>query len=213
MLVNGSTMLNSPVLSLHIGGPIGITTSAVIDPSDLSVIAYTVNGAVIRNNSENGDILDVADIREVSDQGLIIDSDDVLVNREDIIHLDEIMKLNFDLIGLKVVTKSGKKIGKVVNYTIDTTTFSVYQLIVQRPIGFSSILDPQLTINRSQIVEIDDYKVTIKHDKEEVKVPEAPKEIEELEEPAPRTYTNPFRKPNYAPSEEEISDNASDMSE
>ena len=44
-------------------------------------------------------------------------STDIFVNREDIVHLDEVMNLNFDLIGLKVITSDGKKIGKIVDYT------------------------------------------------------------------------------------------------
>ena len=62
-----------------------------------------------------------------------------------------------------------------------------------------------------QITEIDDYKITIKHDKQQVKVPEKPKEkaSEEFEP----NYTNPFRKPDYAHSEDSVDDNSSSMSE
>ena len=119
--------------------------------------------------------------------------------RDDIIRLDEVMKLNFNLVGLRVISQDGKKIGKVVDYTLDSQSFMVYQLIVQRPI-FSSFNDPQLTINRSQIIEIDDYTVTIKHDSEEVKVKK--KESSEQEEFKP-DFVNPFRKPAYDPSDDD----------
>ena len=82
------------------------------------------------------------------------------------------MSLDFNLVGLKVVDQRGKKLGKIVDYTIDSGSFMVYQLIVQRPV-MSSFIDPQLTINRSQIVEIDDFKVTIKHSTSKVKVKKA----------------------------------------
>ncbi|MGN1313023.1 MAG: PRC-barrel domain-containing protein [Candidatus Nanosyncoccaceae bacterium] len=210
MLVIGSKALNAPVLSLHVGGEIARTTKAIIDPEDLMVRAYKVAGPIIDNDPEIGDILDTRDVREYSTEGLIIDSSDRFVNQEDVIRIDEIMKLNFDLIGLKVVTAKGKKIGKVVDYTLDSNTFMIYQIIVQRPF-MESFIDPQLTINRSQITEIDDYKITIKHDKQQVKVPEKPKEkaSEEFEP----NYTNPFRKPDYAHSEDSVDDNSSSMSE
>ncbi|MBR0133798.1 PRC-barrel domain-containing protein [Candidatus Saccharibacteria bacterium] len=210
MLVIGSTMIGNSVLSLHIGGPIGVTKSAVIDPENLNIIAYTVDGSVIKSDPEIGNILDVKDVRELGPEGFIINSSDVLVNREDIIHLDEVMSLNFNLVGLKVVTKKGKKIGKIVDYTFDSNSFMVYQLIVQRPVGFAALNDPQLTINRSQIVEIDDYKVTIKHDTEQVKVVEKKKKVEK-EEFTPN-FVNPFRKPSYAP-DEASTDNTSRTSE
>ncbi len=201
MLVLGSTMIEKPVLSLHVGAPIAVTTFDLVDPENLHVIAYGVDGPEIKNDPEVGNILDVRDIRENSQQGIIVNSSDVFVNAGDVIQIDKVAELNFSLIGLKVVTRQGKKIGKIVDYTIDSNSFMVYQLIVQKPIGFSSLNEPQLTINRSQIVEIDDYKVTIKNDKQEVKVVEKKKKIEEEFQP---NFVNPFRKPNYAPDEAEV---------
>ena len=197
MLLVGSKMIDYPVLSLHVGGEIARTKRAIIDPEDLKIIAYTVDGPVIHNDPEVGNILDLNDVREMCEQGMIVDSADVFTNREDVVKLDEIMSLEFDLVGLKVVDQKGKKLGKIVDYTIDSGSFTVYQLIVQRPV-MSSFLDPQLTINRSQIVEIDDFKVVIKHSTSQVKV-KKPKEAEQ-EDFVPN-FVNPFRKPDYAPDE------------
>ena len=201
MLMVGSNMTNFPVLSLHVGGEIARTKQAIIDPEDLKIIAYTLEGAIIQNDPEVGNILDLADVRELSEKGFIVDSADVFTTREDVVKLDEIMSLDFNLVGLKVVDQRGKKLGKIVDYTIDSGSFMVYQLIVQRPV-MSSFIDPQLTINRSQIVEIDDFKVTIKHSTSQVKV-KKPKE-EPKEEFVPN-FSNPFRKPDYAPSDDEAS--------
>jgi sporulation protein YlmC with PRC-barrel domain len=206
MLVIGSKMINTPILSLHVGDQIAVTRQAIIDPEDLRIIAYTLDGPLLRD-PEVGNILISDDVREISQSGMIIDSIDRLVNREDIIHLDQVMSLNFNLIGLKVVTQGGKKLGKVVDYTFDSQSFSVYQLIVQRPV-FASINDPQLTINRSQIIEIDDFKVTIKHDKEEVKVKKK-NEKTEPEEFKP-DFVNPFRKPAYEQSDDESASTTSE---
>ena len=203
MLVIGSKMLNCPILSLHVGGEIAVTRDAIVDPEDLRIIAYTLDGPLMRD-PENGNILITDDVREISQNGMIIDSIDRLVNREDIIRLDQVMNLNFNLIGLKVVTQGGKKLGKIVDYTFDSQSFSIFQLIVQRPM-FSSLNDPQLTINRSQIIEIDDYKITIKHDKEQVE-----KKTQQAEPEFQPDFVNPFRKPAYDPSSE---DNASTTSE
>ena len=201
----GSNLLNFPVLSLHVGGAVASTKRAIIDPDNLKIMAYLIDGPALKNDPEIGDILDLNDVREVSERGFIVDSTDVFTFREDVVRLDKIIKLNFDLVGLKVIDESGKKIGKVVDYTLDSSTFMVYQLIVQRPV-MASFLDPQLTINRSQIVEIDDFKVVIKNGKSEVKVrKESKKEAEDF---VPN-FVNPFRKPNHALNE----DNSSKTSE
>ena len=209
MLLIGSKMIGMPVLSLHVGGAIASTNEAIINPEDLRVIAYGLEGPIIKNDPEVGDILSVDDVREVSATGLIVDSADRFVTREDVIHLDEVMNLGFKLVGLKVVTQDGKKIGNISDYTLDSSTFMIYQLIVQRPF-MSSLIDPELTINRSQIVEIDDFKVTIKHDKAQVKVSKTKKKANVEEEFVPN-FTNPFRKPAYT--DEDSIDNSSDISE
>ena len=209
MLLIGSKVASMPVLSLHVGGPVADIREAVIDPEDLRVIAYTLDGPIIKNDPEVGDILDTQDIREVSNSGLIVDSTDRFTTREDVIRFDKVMELGFHLVGLKVVTQDGKKLGKIVDYTLDSGTFMIYQLIVQRPF-MSSLIDPELTINRSQIIEVDDYKVTIKHEKAEVKMPEEKKK-DAPEEFVPN-FTNPFRKPAYT-EEDSVADNSSEMSE
>ena len=208
MLMVGSNMTDFPVLSLHVGGEIARTKRAIIDPEDLRILAYTVGGPAIDNDPEAGDILDLSDVREISDIGFVIDSVDNLTTRNEVIKLDEIMALDFDLVGLKVVDQKGKKMGKVVDYTVDSGSFMVYQLIVQRPL-MSSFIDPQLTINRSQIVEIDDFKVVIKHSTSKVKVP---KKTEVPEEEFVPNFVNPFKKPDYAPSDDKV-DSSSDTSE
>lgn len=208
MLLLGSKVSQMPVLSLHVGGPVASIREAVIDPEDLKVVAYVLEGPIIKNDPDVGNILDTKDVREVSNSGLIVDSTDRFTTREDVIRFDEIMNLNFSLIGLKVVTQDGKKLGKVIDYTLDSGTFMIYQLIVQRPF-MSSLMDPELTINRSQIIEIDDFKVTIKHDKAEVKMPK--KKKDEAEEFVPN-FTNPFRKPAYT-EDESVVDSSSKMSE
>ena len=119
MLLIGSKVANMPVLSLHVGGPIAEIREAVIDPEDLKVIAYTLDGPIIRNDPEVGNILDTQDVREISGSGLIVDSADRFTTREDVVRFDKVMDLGFRLVGLKVVTTDGKKLGKIIDYTLD----------------------------------------------------------------------------------------------
>ncbi|MBR6097790.1 hypothetical protein IKP94_03520 [Candidatus Saccharibacteria bacterium] len=200
-----------PVLSLHIGGQTAAVKRVIVDPEDLSIMAFELEGPIIRD-PEIGSFLMAEDIRETSNQGLVVDSADRFVNPEDVIRLNEVLELNFNLEGLKVVTKEGKnikKLGKIIDYTVDSSTLSIFQIIAQRPF-MESFVDPQLTINRSQITEVDDFKITIKHDKQKIKVEQSVKETKGDFVP---NYTNPFRKPTYSPVEEDMSDNSSSTSE
>lgn len=211
MLMVGSRFIGMPVLSLHIGGQTAAVKRVIVDPEDLSIMAFELEGPIIRD-PEIGSFLMAEDIRETSNQGLVVDSADRFVNPEDVIRLNEVLELNFNLEGLKVVTKEGKnikKLGKIIDYTVDSSTLSIFQIIAQRPF-MESFVDPQLTINRSQITEVDDFKITIKHDKQKIKVEQSVKETKGDFVP---NYTNPFRKPTYSPVEEDMSDNSSSTSE
>jgi uncharacterized protein YrrD len=196
MLQVGSKLIGYAVLSFHVGGEIARTKAAILDPQDLKVAAYKVTGALL--SRENGNILMTSSIRELSSKYMVIDSIDELVRQEDVVMIDKILKLNFRLIGLKVVTKLGKKLGKVIDYTVDTKSFMIYQLIVQRPLT-KSLIDPELTVNRSQIVEVSDDKVVVKDEKEPIKTKHKTQDF------VPN-FVNPFREPNFAPSHRQTPD-------
>jgi len=188
MLMAGSKLLGYPVLSLHVGGAIARTAEPIVDPDGLKIIGYTLEGSLIRGDV--GNVLDISSVREFANNGLIVDSIDEFVNRGDVVRLDRVMGLNFKLVGLKVVTEDGKVLGKITDYTLDTQSFMVYQLIVRRP-TLKSLIDPELTINRSQIVEVDDYKIVVKNEKEKVDVKAAAKDFTP-------NFVNPFREPQFS---------------
>ncbi len=192
MLVMNSRLISAPVLSVQAGGPIGKITSTIIDPNDLKIIAFRLEGPLV-NRQQN--LLDVRSIREYSNYGFVIDDIDELIGPDDVIKISDILKLNFDLLNLKVETKKGSKLGKVQDFTVTSEDFIVQQIIVKRP-AVKALIDPELTISRKEIVEITDYKVIIK-DEEKVL-----KQKAEKEDFVPN-FVNPFREsqPGFAPAD------------
>lgn len=106
MLINGSRLINCPILSLHVSGKIAQVVEPVVDPNDLKIIAFKVEGPLV--GREAGNVLPVHSIREFSRLGMIIDSIDELVEEEEVINIKNILELNFSLVGLKVQTKKAK---------------------------------------------------------------------------------------------------------
>lgn len=188
MLIDGQKLIGCPVLSLHVGRPIATTVESIIDPNDLKIIAFKLTGGVV--GGDVGDILRSSSVREFSDIGMIVDSEDVFVSRTDIIKIDEIMSLEFKLIGLKVVTKKGSKLGKVKGYTVDSKTFEIIQIIVQRP-AMKAFIDPELVVSRNEIIEVDDYTVTVKDEEEKIRKRAASEDF------VPN-FVNPFRQKNLS---------------
>lgn len=196
MLVRGSSLVNAPIVSLQTGGSIAWVKEAIMDPDSLKIIAF-----VVLTRSQNN-ILPASSVREYSSQyGLVVDSIDELVTREDIVKIDKVMDLNFYMRGLKVESRKGSKLGRVEDYTVTDDNFMLQQLIVKRP-AIKSFIDPELTIPRKEIVEVTDYKVIVKDEEKEIL------EKAKNEDFIPN-FVNPFRKkpePDYAPAENQNPD-------
>lgn len=181
MLITGDRLLNAPVLGLQTGGELARTREAVIDPATLEILAYELEGPLLDTEPS---LLRVADVREFSDIGLIVDSSDEFVSPDDIIKLCDVYQLHFTLIGMPVIDEKKRKLGKVNGYTVDTATFLVHQFSVKRPF-FHSLNDTELLIHRTQITEINNDAIIV-HSEAEIPEP--------FMESVKTSYVNPFRK-------------------
>ena len=188
MLITSSRLLGTSVLSLQTGAPVGHINKIIINPDTLKIVAFRLESHLVSKTGNS--ILDINSIREYSDYGMVIDSIEELVADDDIIRISEVLALNFDLIDLKVETKKHSKLGKIIEYTLDSNDFVIQQIIVKRP-TLKAFLDPELTISRKEIIEITNEKVIVK-DEEKVL-----KKRAEKEDFIPN-FVNPFRGQNLA---------------
>ena len=195
MLLLGERLLGTPVMSLQVGTKIATTVEPIIDPRNLIILGYEVDGPLLESHPK---FIRIADIRELSDIGMIIDSSDELVDLDDVIKIKEILSLNFTLIGMKVVDERGRKLGKVEDYILDTDSFVIQQLSVKGGI-LSSLSSTGHMIHRSQITEISDTVITVKSTDKKLTSLETKGDIH-------RTYTNPFRKPTEPQPETAMTD-------
>ncbi|HEU5121481.1 MAG TPA: hypothetical protein VFT59_01435 [Candidatus Saccharimonadales bacterium] len=181
MLISGSRLINAPVMGLQTGTELARVSRPVIDPRTLAILAYELEGPLLNMTPS---LLRIADVREFSDIGLIVDSSDEFVSPDDIIKLGEIYNLHFDLITMPVRDEKKHKLGKVDGYTIETGNFIIQQINVKRPL-LQSLNDTHLLIHRSQITEINDKEIVV-HPHAEIPEP--------VMQNIQHNYVNPFRK-------------------
>ena len=180
MLLPGSRLIGTPIMGLQTGTQLAVTKSPVIDPSNLKIIAYEIDGPLL---AERPSFIRIADVRELGDVGMIIDSNDEFIGLDDVIAIKKIHDLGFLLIGLNVIDETKRKLGKVDGYSVDTDSFIVQQLKVKRGI-IKSMSDTELLIHRSQIVEINDQTIIVRT---------AVKKLLPITKSNQMTYLNPFR--------------------
>ena len=183
MLIKNSNLMNFPILSVQDSGRIATIISSIVDPDTLKIIAFRAYGAI---GEDGGNILDTKSIREYSALGIVIDSRDEFIHDDDVVKIKDVLELNFDPLGLKVETKKGSKLGKIIDYTVSENDFMIQQLIVKRP-SYKSFLDPELTVPRSEIIEVTDNKIIVKDEEKKIKE-------RAMKEDFIPNFVNPFRK-------------------
>lgn len=182
MLISSTDLTNFPILSLRSSSKIATISKLIINPYDLTIQALKLAGRQLDNPKDS--YLLPEDIREISPLGIIINDSEDIVSGTDVIRLQKTLDLQFELIGLPVIDKQQRKVGKVINYNIIAENMMIYQLVVQRPM-FKDFFDPELLIHRSQIAELSHDKVIIKNSLSQLR------EIERQD--AIDNFVNPFR--------------------
>lgn len=180
MLLLGSRLIGTPVMGLQTGTKLAQTASPLIDPANLKIVAYQVEGPLL---SEHPSLIRMADVRELSDIGMIIDSSDEFIGLDDVVKIKELYELQFHLIGLAVIDESRRKLGKIDDYSLDSSSFIIEQLNVRRR-GIRSVTETGLLVHRSQIVEINNHQIIVKS---------TATRVEAAIQPERRSYVNPFR--------------------
>lgn len=164
MLQLSSAIIDQAVLSLRTGGQIAIAVMPIINPNNLKV-----EGFYCDDRFENKRlILVVQDIRERVKNGFVVNDHEVLVEPEELVRLKPVLELNFELLGKPVVTVKKQRIGKVVDYAVDDSSLYIQKLYVSQNL-LKSFSGGNLSIDRTQIVEITDRKIVIQEPLKPVK--------------------------------------------
>jgi uncharacterized protein YrrD len=183
MLLLGSRLIGTPVMSLQTGTRLAETKRALIDPSNLKLVAYELDGPML---VERPSYVRIADVRELSGIGMIVDSSDEFIGADDVIAIKNLNDLGFVLDGMTVIDEMKHKLGKVEDYSIDTDSFIIQQLTIKRGV-LKSLTDTALLVHRSQILEINDKNIVVRA---------TAKKLESIEKETRLSYINPFRTPS-----------------
>jgi len=180
MLLLGSQLINTPVLSLQTGAKLAAANTPLIDPSSLKIVAYTLEGPLL---TERPSLILTDDIRELSTIGMIVDSADEFIRLDDVIKIEKLYRLGFNLLGINVVDETKHKLGKVEDYSVESEDFVIQQLNVKRGV-LQALTETSLLIHRSQIVEINDHNIIVRT---------TAKKLESITKTERLSYINPFR--------------------
>ena len=191
MLLTIQNMLGTNVMSLQTGQPLAKLDTPIIDPRNLKIVAFYVSGPLVEFSPS---VLFSDDIREFGELGAIVNSsDNILPLDDDMVRLQEIVGFHFLLDGIHVIDDHKHKLGRVENYTLNPDNFLIQQLYL-KPTLAQSFSVSTLTVSRTQIIAIDNQKITVRTPT--VKEDLVKKVVTTM--PQPGNFDNPFRKPKPA---------------
>jgi sporulation protein YlmC with PRC-barrel domain len=157
MLQLSESLLNRPIMSLRTGGQVGIAQTVIINPDNLKIEGFHC----IDRFSKEQLVLLAQDIRDFTKQGFIVNDHEVLTNPDELIRLQKILKLKFELINKPVETESKKRVGRVHDFATDMQSLYIQKLYVG-PSLIKSLTKSPFIIDRTQIIEITSRRIVIK---------------------------------------------------
>lgn len=181
MLLLDDKLTDIPIMSLQTGAELARTQSPIIDPRNLKIIAFFVDGPQLDTRPS---VLHVSDIRESGELGFIVDDATNLMSLEGLVRLNEILDFQFELIGCKVYDTMQTQLGHVEHYAFEPQGFIIQQLHLKQSF-LKHLSTASRIVHRTQIVSVTKDMIVV-----EAPTVEDKKAATEATAPV---FANPFR--------------------
>lgn len=146
-------------MSIRTGAEVARTDGVIINPNNLKIEGFYCSDRF----SDEQLILLPQDIREVVPRGIAVDDYEVLVSPDDLVRLKEVIAIDFQIIGKSAINERRKKLGKIVDYAVETSSLYVQKLYIAQSV-IRNFSGGQLSIDRSQIIETSPNAIMVSTD-------------------------------------------------
>ena len=155
-----STTTGLPIFSIDTGFTDYKLAAFVVDVDRLAIELVVIQ----QSFSSSKYYLMSQSVQEIGRYNILINSESDITDAEDLVRYQTIIGSKPYLIGYKVVTMSGQRLGQVKDFGYDATHLTVAKLIV-RSHWSRRLVTKDLIINRSQIIKIEGQTVVVKEPK------------------------------------------------
>jgi len=176
MLTKGTSLINKQIRSTQDGSYIGRVADLIIDPANGKLLALKMRKSSVFKPK----IICTIDIQGYTPIFLIAKDDSVICDADEVVRVKEVLDKKVLIIGNKVETESGKKLGICEDILIDTETSMVIKFYVKSA-GILGPLSSDLIIPSSRVVSINRDAIVVKENgvKEKVAVAASTTELAE----------------------------------
>lgn len=157
MLLMGQQMIGKPVMSLRTGTAIALVVDVIINPHNLKIEGWFVDD----HSSKQRLVMLSQDVRDIIEQGFVVNDYESLSDPSELVRLQSVLKIKFELPGKIVVTDQKRRVGKVDDFAFEKDAFFVEKLYVNQSL-VKSFSGGSAIVDRNQIVEINNRKIVVK---------------------------------------------------
>lgn len=159
MMILATSLVGTDVFSVHAGHNVGRIKSWLVDLKDLKISVFVVETASRQTNYLLAD--DIRSLGVAKRPMVIIDYEEKLSEKDDLIRHREIIEKGTSLVGFKVKTLSGKFLGKVKDLSIDNQNLYIIKLQISAQL-LVRLTNTSLLIDRTDILEIKPKLIVVK---------------------------------------------------
>lgn len=158
MFIEAIKLINLPVAAEDELSRVGSIHQIVVDPENNQLLGFIVKTGFFSGSKA----LSAMDIKFWDKDGLVTSSEENLVELDEIIRIKNVLDKNINLIDLPAQTESGKSLGLVENFLIDTETNSIVKYYLKDMLGKCRVMpsDKVIKIDKT-IIFTDDEAVEV----------------------------------------------------
>lgn len=157
MLIELTKLNLLPVASFEEGVAIGKVIKIIIDQEEGKIFGFLIK---LPKWFAPAKVASLEDVVSIDQAAVVVRSSESLVEVEEIIRINEMLKRKFNLIGLRAVDKKGKLLGRVQDALIESDSGLIMRLYVKQYLS-SKIYE------RSQIDKMTDRQVVLNTERNE----------------------------------------------
>lgn len=149
-----STVIDLPVISQRDRQGLGRLAEPAFDTTTGKLVAY---------RASNGSFLSTTEVLAYVDDALIVQDDSALQPEEDLVRLVRLGQRRSPLLGLRAVSESQRKLGKVTDVLIETDSHLITRVHI-KPGGLRGLAASELIVPRERIARMDSQQVVVRYD-------------------------------------------------
>lgn len=155
MQIEAKKLIGLPIAANDTQSKIAEIEKILVDPNNGNVLGFLVRPGGFFSLRK---VISAVDIREWDPNGIVTETINNLVGEDEIVRIKEVLDQDIDLFTMKAKTKSGKRLGAVEDFLIDTATSCVMKYYLNDLVSGSKVFpaDKVIKIEKNVIIFEDD---------------------------------------------------------